>query len=193
MHNRFTWIIGMVLLMVGLCFFIEAHEGHHSFSSIAGESDFFVANSQFSSRLVSWLNHIGRFHFIFLHFPIALITMTVLAELLWIWYRNPVFDHAARFMILAAAVFGIPTAFLGFALSYGYQYEGLSLELYLWHRYLGVLTAGLAILAAILRERYVRQYSPSKVGYYISLFFLFISVSLTGAFGGSLAFGLDVW
>lgn len=142
---------------------------------------------------LGWLAAIGRLHLLFLHFPIALIIMTVVAEWLWIWFANPVFNHAARFMIVAAAAFAIPTTLLGLAFGYSQNYEGIALDLYAWHRYFGFLTAGLAVIAAILRERHVKEYSTSLASYYICLFFLFLSVSLTGALGGSLTFGLDVW
>jgi len=141
----------------------------------------------------NWLESIGRFHLLFLHFPIALTVMTVAAELLWLWFANPLFSNAARFMIVAAAMFAFPTALLGLAFGASHHYEGLELDLYEWHRLFGLLTAGLAIAAAVLRERCVRVESSSTVGYYLCLFLLFLSVSLTGAFGGSLAFGLDVW
>lgn len=169
---------------------LQAHEGHHLPSLFAEESDFFTQDAV-SPHAASWLGSIGRFHFLFLHFPIALIVMTVVAEWLWIWFANPLFSHAARFMILSAAIFALPTALLGFALSYEQNYTGISLDLYVWHRYFGFLTAGLAILAAILRERYNRELSASLSSYYVCLFLLFLSVSLTGAFGGGLTFGLE--
>lgn len=191
--RKSKWISVVIFFLCIGCFFMHAHEGHHSFPPLAAETDFFVGSSKISNSWVSWINGIGRFHLVFLHFPIALIVMTVLAEFLWIWYRNPVFHHAARVMILAAAVFVVPTVCLGFAYSYGNHYEGLSYDLFVWHRYFGCVTAGLAIIAAILKERYVRESDFSPVSYYACLFFLFFSVSLTGAFGGSLTFGLDVW
>lgn len=189
---KFKIFGGICLLILSLCVFIQAHEGHHSFPSFSADVDF-LAQEEISNHLAGWLGAIGRFHLIFLHFPIALIVMTVVAEWLWIWSANPLFNHAARFMILAAAMFALPTALLGLAFGYGRNYEGISLDLYVWHRYFGLLTAGLAIITAILKERYVRHHSTSLIGYSICLFLLFLSVSLTGAFGGSLVFGLDVW
>ncbi len=181
-----------ILFLLSICF-LEAHNGHHeSYPLFSAEPELF-SDSQTPDRFANVLNQIGRFHLILLHFPIALIIMTVVAEWLWIWFRNPIFEHAARFMILAAAILAPPTALLGLAFGYGQTYEGLSLDLYIWHRYFGLVTAGLAIIAAILRERYARQNTPSLVSYYLCLFLLFISVSLTGAFGGGLSFGLAVW
>ena len=179
--------------MLGISLCLGAHEGHHSSSFFSGDGDILLGQSETGVFLMGWLSAVGRFHLLFLHFPIALIVMTVVAEWLWIWFGNPLFTQAARFMIFAAAVFAPVTALLGLAFGYGQHYEGLALNLYVWHRYFGLLTAGLAVLTAILRERYARELSPSLTSYYLSLFLLFLSVSLTGAFGGSLTFGLDVW
>lgn len=191
--NRLSFLGGFLLFVLSV-YLLQGHNGHQeSYPIFSAEPEIFTVKSQSPDHLAHWLNQIGRFHLLMLHFPIALIVMTVVAEWLWIWYRNPIFDHAARFMILAAAIVAPPTALLGLALGYGQSYDGLSLDLYVWHRYFGLLTAGLAIITAILKERYVREYGPSLTNYYICLFLLFISVSLTGAFGGGLAFGLDVW
>ena len=141
---------------------------------------------------VSWLGWIGRFHLLMLHFPIALIITTIVAEWLWIWFENPLFDHAARFIIVAAAIFAPPTALLGLALSYDQSYSGVALDLLTWHRYFGIVTACLVVVAAILRERYVRQYTLSLTSYYVCLVLLFLCINLTGVFGGSLSFGMNV-
>lgn len=176
---------------------VQAHEGHvHHLSEVTeGEVPVPVVENAFAvpDPLTTWLNRIGRLHLLILHFPVALIVMTVLAELLWVIYANRIFDHAARFMIVAAAVSAPITALFGFALSYGQSYVGLSLDLFEWHRYFGIITAGLVVVTAILRELYVRDRIPSLTSYYICLFFLFVCINLTGTFGGVLAFGIDAW
>ncbi len=186
---------GIFFLLMGLCLCLFGHEGHFGASLVSegGGANPLSAGALSPAAASGWLPAIGRFHLLFLHFPIALTVMTVVAELLWIWFASPLFTHAARFMILAAAIFAVPTAFFGWALGYGQVYEGVQLDLFVWHRYFGFMTAGLAIIAAILRERCAQEKTSSTVGYYLCLLLLFISVSLTGAFGGSLAFGLDVW
>ncbi len=181
-----TFCSGFLLLFLAL--FLEAHEGHHAAAALVD-----VDLGKAAPTITSWINWIGRFHLLLLHFPIALIIMTVVAEWLNIWYNQSLFEHAARFMIAAAAIFAPLTAVLGFALGYGQHYEGLSLDLYEWHRYMGVLTAGLTVAVALLKERYIRQLSPSLTPYYICLVLLFICINLTGTFGGSLAFGFNIW
>lgn len=188
----FGWMMFIVLSSGFLV--IGAHEEHHEGIAISEASTALNSPDSPTQKSVdSWINKIGRLHLLFLHFPIALIVMTVLAELLWLVYANHLFDHAARFMLLAAAVFAPVTALLGLALSYHVPYDGISQELFEWHRYFGILTTGLVIIAAILRELYIRRLAESLTVYYICLFFLFICINLTGTFGGVLAFGFDVW
>lgn len=165
----FLWSV-FVVLAIGL--FVEGHEGHHHPTSLfSSDNDLLLSQNGFADSFTGWMATIGRFHLIFLHFPIALIVMTVVAECLSIWFDNPLFPQAARFMIVAAAIFAPITALLGLAYGYGQHYEGFSLDLFVWHRYFGLLTAALAIFAAILRERYIRRHSTSLVTYYITLFF----------------------
>lgn len=138
----------------------------------------------------SWLAWLGQYHYIFVHFPIALIIMTVVAEGFGIWTRNELFYQAARFMIVSAAFFAPPTALLGLALSDGqHHYEGLGETILFWHQSLGLTTAGLAIVTAVLLEGQIRGHLKSLLPYYICLTLLFVSVCWTGMLGGDLAFG----
>jgi uncharacterized membrane protein len=183
------WILsGLLLVSFLITSHAFAHEGHHHASEISDISALFLSDSQ-GVPWNQWMSWLGSFHFLILHFPIALIVMTVAAELLWFLFKNPVFDHAARFMILAAAIFAVPTALLGLSLGYGNHYEGELLNLYTWHRAFGLATAALAVVTAILREGYTRHVFYSLTGYYIALAVLFVLVSLTGTFGGEMTFG----
>ena len=165
----------LVILGCLLTATLIAHEGHHLLAS--GED------------WLDWMRWIGRLHFDVLHFPIALIIMTGVAELLFYGYRYPQFEQAAYFMIVAAAIWSVPTVLLGFFLSYGAVYGDVREMIFQWHRYLGIVTMLLAILTAYLRYDYFAKRKKSLNLYYMTLLFLFLSVSLTGALGGSLAFG----
>lgn len=181
-------IASISLLILAAPILLGAHSGHHSVLVLTSE----IAQP-LPHFFKEWLNAIGPFHLLFLHFPIALIAMTVVAEVFSLWLSAPLFSQSARFMIYAAAFLAPVTALTGLAFAYGQHYEGLSLDLFLWHRYLGLATAGLAIITAILKRQSIDGTSFSQLLYYFSLLILFISVSLTGTFGGSLAFGIDVW
>lgn len=70
--------------------FVFGHEGHkdmeeqeiiqESVHPTQGEQP---TTKQFGGRPESWMQWIGSFHFIFLHFPLALIAMTAISELLF--------------------------------------------------------------------------------------------------------------
>ena len=174
-----------------LCFtFLYGHEGHKHREEIAAKQESATPSSDLptvehvESRPLTWMQWIGSFHFIFLHFPIALITMTAISELLFTWLQRPIFDDTSRFMLIAAAVFSVPTAILGLTYSYTASYNGLLAEFMLWHMWCGIATAVFAILVALLRERLGR----SKL-YYTSLFLLFLLVNITGYLGGGMTFG----
>lgn len=184
-------IFYLLLLCFNLFLHLNAHEGHEHKT---------IQGSMASSELVSdphypdfafrvAVKRIGNLHFILIHFPIALIVMTVAAELLFWWTRIPLYAFSARFMINAAAVFGIPTVLFGLALSFGSNYEGVSRDIFEWHRFFGLVTATLAVLCAIMKEISVRQ-KKGMLEYAIFLFLAFISLSVTGYLGGSLTFGM---
>lgn len=147
-------------------------------------------HSVWQTASFSWLAWLGRYHYIFVHFPIALISMTAVAEGFGAWTRCDLFYQAARFMIVSAAFLAFPTALLGLALSEGQQpYEGLGETILFWHRLLGLTTAGLAIVTAALLECQIRGHLKSLLPYYISLTLLFVCMGWTGMLGGDLAFG----
>jgi uncharacterized membrane protein len=168
------------LAMVICTHFLEGHEGHTAIGSNAGEN------------LIDWILKLGELHLVFLHFPIALITMTVLAEILFKSHGNPLYENAARFMLISAAVLTPITALFGFALGFGQFYEGTMNDIYSWHRYFGIVTTILVLWAARLRENYIAGKALNLRSYYICLFFLFIAVNLTGLLGGALAFGWGI-
>ncbi len=145
---------------------LYGHEGHEHMESL------------------EWLKWTGAFHLLFLHFPIALITMTAIAELLSLWRHSPQLDAAARFMLLSAAVLSIPTVLLGLLYRYTATYNGLLEELIDWHMGFGIATALFALLVLFIRE----YYGMTKA-YGFSLFILFLLVSITGFIGGYVTFG----
>jgi uncharacterized membrane protein len=192
-----VYLWGVMLAFIPFCF-LQAHEGHHPQTNQISINEPLLNEMQVppssdshlkeENNQKSWIQWLGGLHLVFLHFPIALIMMTVVAELLLKWKEDSFFDNAASFMLVSAAILTPPTALLGFALSDGQIYEGTLNDLYVWHRYFGIVTAILALWAVSLRTRAVRL-NRSRLSYAICLFFLFLSVNLAGLFGGGLAFG----
>ena len=174
-----------------LCFtFLYGHEGHKHTEENATKQESVTPSSNlptvkhFDGRPLTWMQWIGNFHFIFLHFPIALITMTAISELLFTWFQRPIFDYTSRFMLIAAAVFSVPTALLGLTYSYTASYSGLLADFIWWHMWFGMATAVFAILVALMRE----SLGKSKL-YFTSLVLLFLLVNITGYLGGGMTFG----
>lgn len=159
----------LACLMI-LCGYLGSHDGH------GGEKNI-------------W-HQIGQWHFAFLHFPIALITMTVVAELLSVWTRNILYDYASYFMLMSAAFVVIPTMLFGLALGYSISdsYVGISTVIYPWHMYFGILTAILVVLTAGLRN----MTGTFGSVYLYFLILSFFSMSATGFLGGSLSFGIGL-
>lgn len=181
-------------LILSVCLFnftiLYSHEGHKEMErkEARQESSHSTQDQptveQFGGRPKNWTQWIGSFHFIFLHFPIALIAMTAISELLYAWYNKPIFDYAALFMLISAAILAIPTAILGLTYSYTAIYTGVLADFVWWHMWTGILTAVFAIIVAFLRA----QYGITNF-YYICLIFLFLLVNITGFLGGGMTFG----
>ncbi len=175
----FFLTILMYLLLVQVRAF--SHEGHQEEAAQVQVEEVTV------DKIIKW---VGNFHPILLHFPIALITMAAVSELLFFWNGYSLFDQASRFMVLAAAVTIIPTVLTGLAYGYNAQYEGVMATYFWWHRFFGIFTALLAIITAVIRELPPQKFPYLRTAYYVCLSLLFISVNVTGFLGGSLTFGI---
>jgi uncharacterized membrane protein len=186
MNNIFILIL-LCLLSFTFAFSHEAHkemnENKSINESVQKTEDTSLAK-QYEGRPHSWMQWVGSFHFIFLHFPIALIAMTVISELLFAWYASPIFDYASRFMLIAAAILAVPTALLGLTYSYTATYDGILADFVWWHMWFGFAAAIFAIFVAFIRERW----GISKL-YYTYLVLLFFLVNITGFLGGGMTFG----
>lgn len=190
MPTLFRCIFQVVFFIFIASVTLEAHEGHHAKEEIVqSEEHTSPSNNIDTTATGQIIRRLGSFHPVILHFPIALIVMTVVSELLFLYYKNPLFDHASRFMIFAAAIFAIPTALLGLAYAYGAHYEGALVNYLWWHRSLGLFTALLTVLTVILRELHTRKQWNTITVYAICLAILFISVNIATYLGGEMTFG----
>ncbi len=156
---------------IALSLFVFAHEEHAEQPDESGHPK-------------SWTQWVGSFHLIFLHFPIALINMVAISEILFARHKKPIFEFSSRFMLIASAIVSPPTALLGFIYSYSASYSGL-METYLWwHMWFGLATAISTIFVTIIRERF----GVNRL-YYSSLSLIFLMINITGYFGGGMTFG----
>lgn len=124
-------------------------------------------------KLFDW---IGQWHLLFLHFPIALIIMVGVAEVLFKITKNPLFGNAALFMLVAVVIMTVPTVFTGLAFA-----EGTKSLLLPWHRFFGLTTFVLSCITLYLHKQ-------SRVFYGVCLALLIVSVTVTGYLGGMMSF-----
>jgi mono/diheme cytochrome c family protein/uncharacterized membrane protein len=149
------------------------------------------ASLNFLEELVGWL---GKFHRPAVHFPIALLVMAALAELLAMVTGKLSFDAASRYCIWVGTIMAVVAATLGWFLG-GFQLTDSSWIL-TTHRWWGVATVACAGLVLILSE--VSRQRPGKglrSCFRLALLGLAAVVAVTGFFGGAVAFGMDhyVW
>jgi uncharacterized membrane protein len=94
-----------------------------------------------------WASMLAQFHPFFVHFPIALIVLAAVAEVLYVVRRQRGLGDAARFMITAAAWISVVAALSGFAAAWGESFGDLLGE-FSKHRIAGIATPALAFLSA---------------------------------------------
>lgn len=153
-------------------------------SSQAPEHDKPKAGRSFLEHLMAWL---GSFHSASTHFPVALLMVAVLSEMLGWWTRKETWLVCTRFLLVIGAASAVGTAALGWMNAYA----GVS-SVYKFHQWLGTGTALWAVLSAgcaVLFE--CREGSPERARMRGALFIGALLVALTGFLGGAIVYGLD--
>ncbi|MBX7066596.1 MAG: hypothetical protein K1X28_05145 [Parachlamydiales bacterium] len=171
----------LILLLVMLSVQLHCDEQHRK-PNVQTEM---AADS--NGRPESWIQWLGGFHLLLLHFPIALIWFTGFSDLMYRWMKNPIYSAMSRITLIAAAILTIPTAIFGLMLKFTSTFEGADEALIFYHLIAGIITMGLALIVVWIRE----STGFSKI-YGIAFILLLISVSITGYLGGSVSFGPEV-
>ncbi|HED66682.1 MAG TPA: hypothetical protein ENJ09_14140 [Planctomycetes bacterium] len=141
--------------------------------------------------LIEWL---GRYHPMVVHFPIGLLVAAAFAELLALLGRGERFSFVARFCLWGGALAAVAAALLGWAdaIEMAREYTGFSAKLLLYHRWLGVTTAGVSLLTLWAGERVWRARGGRGKGLYRGLLLLTVLlVSVVGHLGASLIYGWE--
>tara|TARA_R110001592_G_scaffold53152_2_gene163103 strand:- start:762 stop:1469 length:708 start_codon:yes stop_codon:yes gene_type:complete len=141
-----------------------------------------------------FLDWIGKFHPLVVHFPIALILAAALAEALTLLTRKSHFRNGARYCLTLGALGAVVAALLGWASAYGATYNEsvASVSVLTIHRWLGTITAILSILTLWLSWKTTAGDGiASTRRYQISLFITALFVAFAGHFGAALVFGVD--
>lgn len=150
------------------------------------QQDVAVYMASQEDRPTGW-TALGRFHFLILHFPIALISLLAIFEIIAWRQRRGIAKDGLHLLVRLAAFMSIPTIIFGLALVADRTTMPAGL---LWHRNFGILTGVSILLAWLARELVVRTYSRRPVMiYYVSLAVATIAVALAGDLGGALVHG----
>ena len=133
------------------------------------------------------MSYIGKFHLLFVHFPIALVLAAAAAELVVIATSHKSWRTVAVANIRAGAAMGIVTAITGWLFASSPLVEASpSLE---WHRWVGMAGAAGAIGAALLSSRLHVSSRRSTFVYRFTLFVTALLMAITGHLGGTLVWG----
>ena len=125
----------------------------------------------------------GRFHPATVHFPIALVTIAAVVELLQIVRKRPLFAAATGTLTVVGAVSAIVAAAMGLANATGRKPDDV-LEV---HRWAGLATTAVSVLASILVIK--GNVRATRVVLLLGM----IGVGLTGHWGGVLVHGPEYY
>jgi uncharacterized membrane protein len=130
----------------------------------------------------------GRLHPLLVHFPIALVIAAAAAEAVAAALNDIRWRAVAVVNVRAGAAFAVAAVVAGWRLAA----EGMdSTTLFEWHRWLGVVAAGVAIAAAAATAGVGCQPSGRIRIYQAALFGAAVLVAVTGHVGGLLVWGAD--
>lgn len=133
------------------------------------------------------LKFLGRLHPMVLHFPIGLLTIALLLEMIALFKKDPGFRQAISVVLILGTVSAILTALFGWLLSRGGGYDA---DLVWWHRLQGISVAVLSVLVVLCRRFYHRgQNVFLRVGYRLLLMVCVGLLLLAGHNGASLTHG----
>ena len=133
---------------------------------------------------------VGHYHPVLVHFPIALVFLTVVAEVLLVVKKEARFGDAARFMIASAAWISIATAITGFAHASGWTFGEEEARTFAIHRIAGIVTPVLIVLAAGMAASARRSGQIWELFLYrVFLALAAASVAIAAAEGGELVWG----
>lgn len=139
------------------------------------------------ARLVSFF---GRYHPAMVHFPVALIVVALLAELLS--FKWPSLRDAAIFCLAIAAMGGVAAVASGWVLAGSREMNGPLVDVQELHRWLGVATLASCVVALALglsARRWPK--SPARAFYLAVLVGSAALVTLAGHFGATLVYGFE--
>ncbi|WP_158752247.1 c-type cytochrome domain-containing protein [Acidobacterium sp. S8] len=144
----------------------------------------FLASPPDGQERSPWLLFAGKFHLLTIHFPIALLYLVPLLELVGRHKRFPHLRASVEFMLMLGLLASLFAASLGWALARNGGYSGRIVTQHMWG---GLLTALACWLCWILRDHAASR--RGNIVYWAALATTVALVSWTGYRGGQLTQG----
>lgn len=146
----------------------------------------FILPSLEPGEMPYWMLTVGRFHPVILHFPIVLIILALILEVL---HRRRILkaDYVITIILVAAALSTLVAIISGFLLFSSGDYTGRLLSQHFW---IGVVT-GACILITVALYFIYRAVPRLYVFYFGALLLSNAAVAYTSHLGGSLTHGED--
>ncbi len=132
---------------------------------------------------------VGRLHPLLIHFSIALVIAAALAEVAVMVTADERWRTVAVANVRAGAAFALLATIAGWRLALAPEMEVS--PLLEWHRWLGTVTAGAAVAAALATGGVRRRSALGVRIFRIALFGAGTMVAVTGHFGGLLVWGAN--
>lgn len=132
---------------------------------------------------------IGRFHPIAVHFPIALLFVAAVTEVINLFKKRSELSYFSHLCISIAAFSAFVATILGWANADGQQFFGELAEHLKVHRWLALISTAW-VLYLYLASRY-RETAKQKFVFYISLLGSVCFMAIAAHFGGELVHGED--
>jgi len=128
----------------------------------------------------------GRLHPLIIHFPIGLLVVALFLEGLTIGGKRHGLREGINWMVYLGAIFAMLATGFGWLLRTLDDYSGALVQS---HQNLGIATAVLAAITALLLHKTWKGKLSNYLGYRIALAITVISLTITGHLGASLTHG----
>lgn len=128
----------------------------------------------------------GRLHPLIVHFPIGLLVVAFFLEVLTIGGKRHGLREGIHWMVYLGTLFAVLATAFGWLLR---TYDDYSGELVQFHQNVGIATALLATITALLLRRTLKGKFSNYLGYRIALAVTVVSLTITGHLGASLTHG----
>jgi uncharacterized membrane protein len=140
--------------------------------------------------LNEWWTFFGKTHPAVAHFPIALLLIALVAEIIARWGKNPAFHSTAKLCLFIGTVAAVITSISGFPLTtlIFQSYSSPTLQL---HKILALIVSSLAVVACAISFTPHQKTGILKHVYFLLLLLIAVLILVVCHTGGQLVYGDD--